>query len=108
MTFFLVQVGIDICPTVGTFRNRNTKTTMTLPRRAPCSSRQAQAYVEKEMNYFKQEMEEAQTQRENDNKNGGTRKRKTSLFSGVSGGKRLNQHASSVLFGWLEEHMENP
>jgi hypothetical protein len=53
-------------------------------------------------------MEEAQTQRENDNKNGGTRKRKTSLFSGVSGGKRLNQHASSVLFGWLEEHMENP
>ena len=81
---------------------------MTLPRRAPCSSRQAQAYVEKEMDYFKQEIEEAQTQRENDNKNGGTRKRKTSLFSGVSGGKRLNQHASSVLFGWLEEHMENP
>jgi hypothetical protein len=64
--------------------------------------------MEKEMDYFKQEMEEAQTQRENDNKNGGTRKRKTSLFSGVSGGKRLNQHASSVLFGWLEEHMENP
>jgi hypothetical protein len=81
---------------------------MTLPRRAPCSSKQAQAFAEKEMTYFKKELERHQIKRESEQNSEG-RRRKTGLkLCGVSGGKRLNQQASSVLFGWLEQHIENP
>ena len=81
---------------------------MTLPRRAPCSSEQTRAFVTQEIDYFKQELErQANLSAKGDD---GRKKRKTplKLSGGVSGGKRLNHHASSVLFGWLEEHMENP
>ena len=79
---------------------------MTLPRRAPCSSEQTRAFVKQEIDYFKKELER-QADAEGDDRR---KKRKTplKLSGGVSGGKRLNHHVSSVLFGWLEEHMENP
>ena len=81
---------------------------MTLPRRAPISSKQTQAFVEKEITYFQQELERQKIQRESEQNSVEGRKRKTPLFGGVSGGKRLNEHASSVLFGWLELHMGHP
>ena len=82
---------------------------MTLPRRAPCNAKQAKAFANQEVAHLKRELTK---QAERDEVNEG-RRRKTpikisELLKSKSGGKRLNDAASSVLFGWLENHMENP
>ena len=98
----------DFCQSKHT--KTHTNSTMTLPRRAPCSSKQARAFANDEVRHLQEALAKKQQQQESDNE----RRRKTPLSlralskQKTSGGKRLNEHASSVLFGWLEQHMEHP